>query len=74
MNKESVFIDIRQVAQLTGISPSSLYKLTSAGLIPHYKPTGKLLFKREEILAWVEQGKVELLILKNNEPCRINQK
>jgi excisionase family DNA binding protein len=57
VQKESVFIDIRQVALITGISLSSLYKLTSAGLIPYYKPTGKLLFKKDEIIEWIESSK-----------------
>ncbi|TKK71451.1 helix-turn-helix domain-containing protein [Ilyomonas limi] len=33
-----------------GRSASSMYKLTSARLIPHYVPTGKLIyFKRTEL-------------------------
>jgi excisionase family DNA binding protein len=36
------------------LSLSHLYKLTSAGLIPHYKPNGKkLYFKRSELDAWL---------------------
>jgi excisionase family DNA binding protein len=51
------FIGIKDVSQLTGISKSRLYKLTALGLIPHYKPTGKLLFKLQEIIEWVESSK-----------------
>lgn len=37
-----------------GISPSSMYKHTSANRIPHYKPEGKLIyFKREELDNWM---------------------
>ena len=43
-----------EAAEYTGLSKSYLYKLTSAGLIPHYKPSGKLLFfKRQEIDEWL---------------------
>lgn len=36
------------------LSQSHLYKLTSTGSIPHYKPNGKkLYFKREELDAWL---------------------
>lgn len=39
---------------LDNISSSYLYKLTSARKIPHYCPTGKLIyFKRSELDAWV---------------------
>lgn len=65
MTNKCIFIDIKQVAEYTGISPSTIYKLTSSGQIPHYKPTGKLLFKREEILAWIEESRIESLTVKN---------
>lgn len=36
------------------LSLSHLYKLTSTGMIPHYKPNGKkLYFKRSELDAWL---------------------
>lgn len=36
------------------LSQSHLYKLTSNGSIPHYKPNGKkLYFKREELDTWL---------------------
>ena len=38
----------------TGISKSYLYKLTSKRQIPHYKPTGKLIFfKLDELERWL---------------------
>jgi excisionase family DNA binding protein len=39
-------------------SASSMYKLTSGRLIPHYVPTGKLIyFKRIELDEWVLHNK-----------------
>ncbi|MFB3389491.1 helix-turn-helix transcriptional regulator [Flavobacterium sp. LAR06] len=36
------------------VSRSYLYKLTSGKLIPHYKPTGKLIFfRRSELDQWI---------------------
>lgn len=36
------------------VSPSHLYKLTSAKQIPHFCPQGKkLYFKRDELEAWL---------------------
>lgn len=47
------------VALLTGLSKSHLYKLTYSHQIPHYKPNGKqLYFDRGEIEAWMKQNKV----------------
>jgi len=44
-----------EVAAYTGLSKSYLYKLTSARMIPHYKPLGKLcFFNRVEIQNWLQ--------------------
>ena len=53
-------LTFEDVALLTGLSRSYLYKLTSTNQIPHYKPSGKqLYFDREEIESWLKQNKVE---------------
>jgi excisionase family DNA binding protein len=42
----------------TGLSKSHLYKLTSTGGIPCYKPTGKkLYFEKEELDDWMLRNK-----------------
>ena len=47
-----------EAVEYTGFKPSYLYKLTSQGKIPHYKPTGKLLFfKRVELEEFLTQYK-----------------
>lgn len=47
---------------LTGLSKSHLYKLTSARMIPYYKPTGKqIYFDRSEIEAWLKRGRVDTI-------------
>ena len=53
-------LTFEDVALLTGLSRSYLYKLTSTNQIPHYKPSGKqLYFDREEIENWLKQNRVE---------------
>jgi excisionase family DNA binding protein len=48
-----------EAAAFTGLSKSYLYKLTSGQRIPHYKPTGKLVyFNRAELQAWLMQNRV----------------
>lgn len=52
-------LTVDDVANYTGISKSNIYKLTSAGKIPHYKPTGKrLYFDLEEINEWLKSNRV----------------
>lgn len=48
MNKKVLTFD--EASKYTGLSKSSLYKMTSQKLIPHYKPNGKMIyFDREEL-------------------------
>lgn len=50
---------IEDVAEMLGFSKSYVYKLVSNRAIPHYKPTGKIVFfKRDEVEAWAFSGKV----------------
>jgi len=51
------YIDAIDCASMLGESLSSVYKKTALGLIPNYKPNGRLLFKIDEINAWIERSK-----------------
>ena len=52
-------LTIGDVATLTGISKSTLYKMTCRRELPHYKPSGKLLFfDRCEIEQWALRNRV----------------
>lgn len=49
-----------EVCKFTGLSKSYLYKLTSTGRIPHYKPHGKMLyFERQAVEAWLLQNPIK---------------
>ena len=51
-------LNMREASILTGLSISHLYKLTSTGGIPCYKPGGKgIYFNREELEAWLLRGR-----------------
>lgn len=46
------------VALLTGLSKSHLYKLTCTHQIPYYKPNGKnIYFDRKEVEDWLRQNR-----------------
>jgi excisionase family DNA binding protein len=51
---QSEILNFKQVKKLLGVSTSFLYKCTSQGKIPCYRPTkGKLFFKKDEVLKWI---------------------
>ena len=48
-----------EAARYSSLSPSYLYKLTSARKIPHYKPQGKLVyFRRADLDEWLLSNRV----------------
>mgnify|MGYP006179724673 FL=1 len=51
-------LNVSEVLLLTGLSKSYMYKLTSTGGIPCYKPQGKqIFFKKDEIESWLLQNR-----------------
>ena len=49
-----------EASEFLSLSKSYLYKLTSAGLIPHYKPQGKMIYFEKNILEeWLRQNPVK---------------
>lgn len=52
-------LTLNDVALLTGLSKSHLYKMTCHKQIPYYRPNGKqLYFDRMEVEAWMRQNRV----------------
>jgi len=53
-------LTLEETSAYSGISKSYLYKLTSGGTIPHYKPEGKTIyFDRAELDAWLKRNRVK---------------
>ena len=53
-------LTLEEASAYSGISKSYLYKLTSAGSIPHYKPEGKTIyFDREELDGHLKRNRVK---------------
>jgi len=48
-----------EAAALVGLAKATLYKLTSAGQIPHSKRGKKLYFERDALEAWLTQNRVQ---------------
>jgi excisionase family DNA binding protein len=49
-----------EASRYSGIKKSYLYKLTSRGELPHYKPNGKMIFiDRIELETWLLRNRIK---------------
>jgi excisionase family DNA binding protein len=67
---QKAMLNIEEASAYLGISVSTLYKHTSRGNIPFYKPNGKLiLFKRDDLNTWIASKRIlsNSELLNNNE-------
>lgn len=61
-------LSFEDLVEYTGLSRSYLYKLTSRGEIPFYRPNGKqLYFNKEEIDKWLLRNRSKTSEEINNE-------
>jgi len=51
-----VYLTANEASLLLRMSKSKLYKMTMCKSIPHYKCGGKVLFKTQELMDFVEKG------------------
>ncbi len=56
--KDIEFIDINGASNFLKLKKSTLYQLVFKRKIPFYKRTKKLLFKKSELVSWVEENRV----------------
>ena len=66
-------MDTAEVAKLTGYSKQTIYQLTSTGKIPFHRPEHggrKIVFKRSEILEWMQACGIETIDSYCNEHMR----
>ncbi len=53
-------LNFNETCQYLEVSQSHLYKLTSSGIIPHYKPNGKkIYFSRSELDSWLLRNRID---------------
>lgn len=50
------YLTTREMADLLRVKERKVYDLVAAGTVPHSRATGKLLFPREAVLAWIEHA------------------
>jgi len=59
--KDIEFLDVNEAASFLRLKKSTLYQLVFKRGIPHYKKTKRLLFKKSELIEWVQQKRVSSL-------------
>ena len=58
--KDDKPLSFKEACAYLGFAPSYLYKLTYRKVIPHYKPTGKMLFfSKNELDEWIFEKRDE---------------
>ena len=51
-------LTLQEAAEFLDFSRSYLYRLTSQGRVPHYKPEGKrVYFDRAELVNWIKRNR-----------------
>lgn len=58
-NREFGLLDVEDAAEVLGKSISWLYKATSRCNIPHFRVGGKLIFKIDELLKYVQDNRID---------------
>lgn len=58
---DSTLINIQEAAALLNLAVTTIYEKTSEKIIPHYKHGKKIMFKKSELLAWVESRRVKTI-------------
>lgn len=71
IENQSTLINVQEAAALLNLAVTTLYEKTSEKLIPHYKHGKKIMFKKSELLAWVESRKVPTIHEIRNEAASI---
>lgn len=56
---EERLLNVREAARFLGDAVATLYGRTSRNEIPFYKRGKKVYFKKSELFAWIEEGKVK---------------
>ena len=73
MPELSEYLTTREVAALIRVKERKIYDLVARGSIPYSKTTGKLLFPKDAVLAWINKdslpsGKIQLTISGSHDP------
>ena len=54
--RDEGFVDVDGAADFLGLSRRAVYRLVEHDRLPNHRASGRLLFDRRELRAWVEAG------------------
>lgn len=57
LQQSTELLNVQQAAELMGVAVQTVYGYVTRREIPHIKRKKRLLFDREELMAWVREGK-----------------
>ncbi len=52
------YIEIKEASQILHVNVNSLYRMVLDNRVPYYKPFKKILFKKEELLQFIEKFRI----------------
>jgi excisionase family DNA binding protein len=61
VKNENSLINVQEAAALLNLAVATIYEKTSKKSIPHYKHGKKIMFKKSELLAWVEACRIKTI-------------
>lgn len=53
------FLNIKEVAEIMRVAPISIYRLVAKRAIPVYRACRKLLFKKKDVIEYLENKRTE---------------
>lgn len=59
LSTQKEILNLHETSEFTGLSKSHIYKLTSAGSIPHFKQSKHLFFDKDEVVKFLKQNRVK---------------
>jgi excisionase family DNA binding protein len=68
-HNDVIYLNIEETSEFIKMKVSSIYQLRYQGKIPHYKRGKLLLFKKSELVNWIESSRKETfenLVIRNN--------
>jgi excisionase family DNA binding protein len=61
VKNENYLINVQEAAALLNLAVATIYEKASQKSIPHYKHGKKIMFKKSELLAWVDARRIKTI-------------
>ena len=66
----TMFLSVQDVARLLGVAAITVYRLVARRALPTYRLVRRILFRREDVLAWLESGRVRVDPVNRSQVCQ----